>query len=1295
MKWINKQLKPLAIVILIIIGGLYLSSTFKARIPHSPLTTTEINSHPTTNIPTDNHLSLSHKTKDSITPTLIPSAPLNLSKQKKSLVEKYYLKSPVLYEKHLKLPQPGLSQRIRVVKTDLKYSLIRVVDTLRENEGTGELHVLNSIAMVADHAMVELPQDTDTQGLFLNTPFEVRKSFTFSSNLLVELPLESFADYEVWLTQLKNHLTPSTSQTNTSTIVEPDYLVYSTATPNDPSFNNATQWSLNNFGQNGGLAGADISTTDAWDIRTDASSVIVGVVDTGIRTSHQDIIDNIWINPGEIPNNGIDDDGNGIVDDVHGLNAIENNGDPTDLDGGFTSDAIEAIDYGRTNGASILNNSWGGGGFSNTLQNAIIRAENADILFVVAAGNDSNNNDISPTFPASYTLDSIVSVASSTRTDSLSNFSNFGITSVDLAAPGSSIFSTFNGSNSSYTTLSGTSMASPHVAGAAAILRAEYPEESFAQIKMRILDTVDIGSAYEGNTLTGGRLNLLGALQNEAVPVPGVISFDLNQVSLPESAESIAVIVNRNIGSAGAVSVSYQTQDGTAQGGSDYTSTSGVLNWTDGDTTERIINIPIIDDTINDGVENFSILLNNPTGNAEIGIGNSLQVTILDNEGPVLDGLTFNQTLVEGGINFTFEAVTPSITVAADGSVITSDILLNNINNTLFEVFRVRKLDNQGNLLWTTTIPSLPGSIGVSNQHIAVASTGEIVLTYANEISTSENEIAAASLSENGTLRWNRSISSEPSVFELPEAVVIGADNAIYIGGNSAFQESQQAYLARVSILDGSLIWSRLKDFEDPASRNPSISSLAVDSEGNVFAGGSTAVSTGFVGGMFSYSANGDFRFSQTYNAIEQQRVLSTLVNPFGEVYLGLRTFSNTTGNFNGRILRVSPDDGEIIWQRAESTVNNVPNFLIASNPNGLIYFIEASNDLVTSNGFSLLVTAQDTLSIGLYNRNGEKEQESVIPINASISLSSIAVTNTGSLWIAGAYFGTAQFGSNFFSSGEGTVDLYLSNLSPTAPISPGELTFESETYSSFESTEQLEITILRENGVDGEASVEISTIEGLAVSGADFLALNNKVITFLPGQDTATFIINLTNDFIPEGSETFSVTMNSPTGGILIGNVATTNVLILNDDFAFEQFLASFFTETELANTNISGEFADPDNDGIDNLTEYAFALNPSVPNLPPSPQLILNEDSTLTIRYQRSNENDLNFVIKKSPDLMEWSEVDSISEIITPIGDGVEASESILQKTLKQHYFRIEATRAELGIGSIQPSISSASVQ
>jgi len=346
-----------------------------------------------------------------------------------------------------------------------------------------------------------------------------------------------------------NQTLENLSQDANVAYAEPDYIVTINATPNDTDF--GLQWGLNNNND------ADIDAPEAWDIGTGNNSVVVAVIDSGVDYNHPDLTNQIWSNPNEIPGNGRDDDGNGFVDDVRGWDFADNDNNPIDehnhgthvagvigaqtnnargiaginwnvqimalkfmnaQGAGSTSAAIQAIDYAVANGAMVSNNSWGGGGFSQALFDAIQAANQRNHLFIAAAGNDGANTDTTAHYPSSYNLPNIISVAATDQQDRLATFSNFGSRTVDLAAPGFQIHSTIR--NGQYQAFSGTSMASPFVAGVAGLLLGQNSTLTVSELKAAILDNADPIGALSGRVLTGGRLNAFNSITGITAGAP-------------------------------------------------------------------------------------------------------------------------------------------------------------------------------------------------------------------------------------------------------------------------------------------------------------------------------------------------------------------------------------------------------------------------------------------------------------------------------------------------------------------------------------------------------------------------------------------------------------------------------------------------------------------------------------------------------------------------------------------------------------------------------------------------------
>ena len=367
--------------------------------------------------------------------------------------------------------------------------------------------------------------------------------------------------------------------------VEPNYEVKALSLiPNDPMFGQL--WNMHNTGQTLGTVDADIDAPEAWEIATSSSGaieeVIVAVLDTGVDYTHPDLAANMWVNEAEYNGTpGVDDDGNGYVDDIYGYDFSNYDGDPIDDEGhgshvsgiigavgnnaegvagvcwdvkimavkflgaygsGWTSDAVTSVQYATLMGARVMSNSWGGGAYSSALEDAIRAAGDAGILFIASAGNGyhSNNDDI-PYYPPSYELDNIIAVLSTDHDDRLSEHSNYGLTSIDLGAPGGDFFNQIRSCyrDGGYYWMYGTSMATPHVSGACALVWSVCPILSHMEVKDLIMRTVDPKPSLNGRCVSGGRLNVHNAILGteapwiDIVPDAGIIApGEVNDVNV-------------------------------------------------------------------------------------------------------------------------------------------------------------------------------------------------------------------------------------------------------------------------------------------------------------------------------------------------------------------------------------------------------------------------------------------------------------------------------------------------------------------------------------------------------------------------------------------------------------------------------------------------------------------------------------------------------------------------------------------------------------------------------------------
>jgi len=529
---------------------------------------------------------------------------------------------------------------------------------------------------------------------------------------------------------------------------EPNWVLTTAATSSDPFYTGGQLWGMygdttstkNEFGSKAGQAWAKD--------QTGSKSIYVGVIDEGIDFNHPDLNANVWVNPFD-PVDGVDNDGNGYVDDVRGWDFAFNNNTIYDggnqdkhgthvsgtigarsnsigvvgvswdvtlisakflgPSGGSTANAVRAVNYFTDlkvrHGLNIVatNNSWGGGGYSQSLHDAIIRAAKQDILFIAAAGNSSSNNDLTTSYPSGYrstsatstetaaTYDSVVAVAAIDSSGNLAGFSSFGATTVDLGAPGVGIISTLPGNNYAY--YNGTSMATPHVTGAAALIAAATCLRG-SELRTRLLQAVSPTASLSGKTATGGRLDLSDIGPSACAPpdttVPTITAFTANPATVNVGAtvtltaaatDNVGVtsfVIARGATTLASSSTGTVTATWTPSAPGSYSFTATASDAAGNSTTQSVtVTATAVADTVAP-----SVGMTATSSSIVVGQTTTLTATATDNVGVTSLAIKDNSGATVGGSSYTFAPSAPgSYTFTAEardaaGNVGTASIVI-------------------------------------------------------------------------------------------------------------------------------------------------------------------------------------------------------------------------------------------------------------------------------------------------------------------------------------------------------------------------------------------------------------------------------------------------------------------------------------------------------------------------------------------------------------------------------------------------------------------------------------------
>lgn len=772
---------------------------------------------------------------------------------------------------------------------------------------------------------------------------------------------------------------------------EPDFRYQAQALPNDPMLGEL--YGLHNTGQRG-YADADVDAAEAWDLTSGSAGVVVAVIDTGFDYRHEDLAANAWTNAAEIPGNGVDDDANGWVDDVHGIDAANGDGDPLDDHGhgthvsgtiggvgnngvgvagvnwtvrimglkfldaegyGYTSDAVECMDYLRTmkaRGVPVVasNNSWGGGEYSRALEDAI--AATRDTLYLAAAGNSAQDNDAVEFYPSAFRQPNVVAVAATDYFDALASFSSFGRRTVSVAAPGVSILSTTP--NGGYTYLDGTSMATPHVTGVVALLKAASPSLDWRALKNLVLAGGDRVASVTGKTITGARVSAYGSLTCNGRPVvsalkPGPIAVGQPTTLSVLSIDCAAAVgpVTGTLHSGGTVAL---RDDGVAP---DQAAGDGVFaaTWTPVQMNDQItFTSPAGSDVLPLQVAPVSVvtwgvpnaMVGTPYSTFLQGQGGALPYTWSVAEGTLPPGMSlspagelYGTPAASGRIAFVAR-VTDALGGSGTGQIWA-------YVQDRYEWLRLHPLVNYFRDGATGLAADASGNVFI---------TGWVEL-HDNPLFT-HTVAVTVKYDAAGNVLWSRTHDTGQTT--RPEAVTVDAQGNAYVAG---VHDSRTATGLDWIVVKYDPAGNVVRTFTYPASGEGWAYGVAVDAAGNVHVAGWTTGRKSADALLVKFAPTGKVTWAKTYDGGYADVGRAVSVDAAGNVYLAA---SRGNGADDDYLVQKYSSTGRALWTRTVNYVRDVPTG-IGTDSAGNVYVAGTTTWGDSSSDYSDTLVAKYTAS--------------------------------------------------------------------------------------------------------------------------------------------------------------------------------------------------------------------------------------------------------------------------------------------------------------------------------------------